>query len=130
MKQLIAIAAIFFAFSFTTKAQSVYYSTRAYSGNWNAYTQAYTWNSPNYTDIRFTIQGNMIMVGNRANDNFNCGTQYINRFDSDGSHIYGWYAVDKDGVSCTFKIIRNTDGSQWFQVLYSNIAFSYFIPAN
>ncbi|HLZ88157.1 MAG TPA: hypothetical protein VKQ52_12975 [Puia sp.] len=129
MKQFIAIIALFFAFSFTTKAQSVYYATKSYQGTWSAYSQKYIWGSPYNVSIRFTIQGNIVLVGDRAGSTYTTGTEIIDRYDSDGGHEYGWNATDETGVNCTFKLTNYTDGSKLIEVLYSNYAYMYVIPS-
>jgi hypothetical protein len=127
MKQLIAIAAIFFAFSFTTKAQQVYYAVKSYQGTWNNSSQKYVWGTPNNVNMRFTIQGNIVLVNDRNGSSYTTGTQIVNRIDSDGGHEYGWSATDESGVTCTFKLVNYNDGSKLILVLYSNYAYMYVI---
>jgi len=130
MKQFIAIAALFCAFSFTTKAQSVFYATKSYQGTWNSYSQRYVWGSANTVSIRFTIQGNIVLVGDRNASTYSTSTQIVDRYDSDGGHEYGWNATDESGVNCTFKLTNYNDGSKLIKVLYSNYAYMYVIPNN
>lgn len=129
MKQLIALTAIFFAFTFTTKAQSFYYATKSYQGSWSSYSQKYVWGSVNNVNIRFTIQGSLVLVNDRAHSTYTTGTEIIDRYDSDGGHVYGWNATDESGVACTFMLINYDDGSKLIKVLYSNSAYMYVIPS-
>ena len=128
MKKFITIAALFFAFSFTTKAQSVYYATKSYQGIWSSYSNKYVWGPANTVNIRFTMQGNVVIVSDRANSTYTTRNQIIDRYDSDGGHEYGWNAVDENGINCTFKLTNYNDGSKLFMVMYSDYAYMYVIP--
>ena len=127
MKQLVTIAALFFAFSFTVKAQQVFHATKSYQGRWNAYTGKYTWGSANEVDIRFTIQGDIVLVGDRAGSTYTTGAQLTNQTNSDGGHEYSWRARDENGTSCVFKLINYGDGSKLMEVFYSDYAYMYVI---
>ena len=128
MKKILTITALFFAFSFTTKAQSVYHATKSYEGTWNSYSQKFVWGSANNVDIRFTIQGDIVLVGDRVGSTYTTGTQLTDQWNDDGGHEYSWRARDEKGISCIFKLINYNDGSKLMEVFYSDYAFMYVIP--
>jgi hypothetical protein len=128
MKQLLTIAALVLTCSFSSKAQQVYYATKSYEGTWNSYTGKYSWGSPNVVDMRFTIQGSIVLVNDRAGSTYTTGTQITDRIDNDGGHEYGWRARDEKGISCIFKLINYDDGSKLMEVFYSDYAYMYVVP--
>jgi hypothetical protein len=127
MKKFIAIAAILFAFTSATKAQTILNATKAYQGSWNSYSGKYEWGTANEVNIRFTIQGALVLVGDRAGSTYSTSDEITDRFDSDGGHEYAWKAVDERGVSCIFKMINYNDGSKLIMVMYSDNAYMYVV---
>lgn len=128
MKKLLTLAALFFAFAVSTNAQQVYHATRSRKGFWNANTQQYSWASNYYNvDIRFTIQGDIVLVGDRNGSSYTTTQQITNQVNNDGSHEYSWKARDENGVSCVFKLINYNDGSKLMEVFYSDYAYMYSI---
>jgi len=124
MKQLIAILVLTFTLH-QSQAQSVYYASQATKGSWNSYSQKYVWGTPNSVSIRFTIQGDIVLVGDRSNSTYTTSHQTLNRANNDGSHEYAWQATDERGVSCIFKMINYSDGSKLMFVFYSDYAYMY-----
>jgi len=127
MKKLATIAALFLALSFTTHAQSVYHATKSYEGVWSSSEGKYVWRQPYNVDIRFTIQGDIVLVGDRAGSTYTTTTQITNQWNSDGGHEYSWRAYDEKGISCVFKLINYNDGSKLMEVFYSDYAYMYVI---
>jgi hypothetical protein len=128
MKKLLTLAALFFAFAIATQAQQVYHATKSRQGAWNANTQSYSWGATNYNvDIRFTIQGDIVLVGDRAGSTYTTSTQITNQVNNDGSHEYAWKARDEKGTGCIFKLINYNDGSKLMEVFYSDYAYMYAV---
>jgi hypothetical protein len=130
MKKLLTLAALFFSFAITTQAQQVYHATKSRKGVWNASTQQYSWASTYYNvDIRFTIQGDIVLVGDKVGSTYTTATQVTNRVNNDGSHEFAWKARDENGTSCLFKLINYNDGSKLMEVFYSDYAYMYAIES-
>lgn len=127
MKKLATLTALFISFAFTTKAQSVFHAIKSYEGVYNTYTGKYEWGTANNVDMRFTIQGDVVLVGDRAGSTYVTSTEITNQAYTDGSHEYAWRARDEKGISCIFKLINYADGSKLMEVFYSDYAYMYVI---
>ena len=128
MKKLIAIAAILFAFTSATKAQSTFYASSVSDGSYNSYTGTYQWAAARSAHLRFTVSTSVISIDNEAHSTFYLGTQTTNRVNNDGTHTYQWDATDQNNVGCRVKITVYRDGSELVCVFYSDVAAAYAIP--
>jgi hypothetical protein len=129
MKKLIAIAAIFFAFTTAAMAQTkTFYSTAVYTAVYNSYTGKYEWTSPRTLHLRISVASGVISIENQAHSTFYLGNETINQWNNDGTHTYQWDAADQNGTACTVKITAYADGSELLVVFYSDVAASYSLP--
>jgi hypothetical protein len=128
MKKLIAIAAIFFAFTSATQAQSTFYATSVSDGSYNSYTGQYNWTAARSAHLRFTVSSSVISIDNELHSTFYLGAQTINSSNNDGTHTYQWNATDQNGTGCHVKITVYRDGSELVAVFYSDVAAAYAIP--
>jgi hypothetical protein len=128
MKKLIAIAAILFAFTSATKAQSTFYATSVSDGSYNTSTGQYEWTAARSANLRFTVSTSTISIDNEVHSTFHLGAQTLNSRYNDGTHAYQWNATDQNGVSCSVKITVYKDGSELMAVFYSDVAAAYAIP--
>src|ERR1700678_105014 len=104
MKKLIAIAAILFAFTSATKAQSTFYATSVSDANYNTSTGQYEWTAARSAHLRFTVSTSVISIDNEVHSTFHLGVQTTNSRNSDGTHTYQWNATDQNNGNCQVKI--------------------------
>jgi hypothetical protein len=119
MKRILLILCLLF--TLVTQAQrTVAYTDKISIGHWNNMEEDWIWELPVYSELAFTIQGNSVMVNDRAES-----TYKLLDLVAEETNFSMWTALDETNKACRFVI--NVVPPETISVMYDDVIYVYQI---
>jgi hypothetical protein len=92
-------------------------------GHWNYYSQTYNWDAIKICDVKFFLQGDIIIANDAAES-----TYYTYEVITQNDYAASWNAFDEQKRKCIVSLLY--DEEVCFIVIYDNICYKYFVTIN
>lgn len=101
-------------------AQEVLTSYALQVGHWNDYTETYTWEPLKTCDVKFLLQGDIIISNDAAES-----TYYTYETLTASETSASWNAFDEERRKCIVSLVGGA--SSYFIVIYDDVCYKYFV---
>jgi hypothetical protein len=97
-------------------------------GDWNSYTEKYSYGEKNVADITFSIWDTYISADDKSRSVYRIINKSKDIYE-DEYKIFGWDCYDERNVQCRWSIIKyySQDIPDVITIIYPKIAYMYFI---
>lgn len=119
MKKLLLTIIIIFT-SLVSIAQEVLQSYALEVGHWDSYYQEYNWERIKVCDVRFILQGDVIIANDEAESTY---YTYETIIATDASA--SWNAFDEQKRKCIVSLVNGDESV--FIVIYNDICYRYYV---
>lgn len=119
MKRII-LTLIVILISLVSVAQQILQSYALQVGHWNEYTETYNWEKLKSCDIKFILQGDIILANDEAES-----TYYTYQTITANESSASWNAYDEERRKCIVSLVGGAES--YFIVIYNDICYKYFV---
>ena len=106
--------------SLISMAQEVLQSYALQVGHWNEYSETYSWEPLKTCDVKFLLQGDIIIANDAAES-----TYYTYETLTATETTASWSAYDEERRKCIVSLVGGV--SSYFIVIYNDVCYKYFV---
>ena len=119
MKKLILLIAFIIA-TLVLNAQEIVQSYALDVGSWNSYTDSWDWEIRKKCNVRFILQGDIILANDEAES-----TYYTYETLHADDEKASWNAYDEERRKCIVSMVYRSDYEKYLIVMYNDVCYRY-----